>query len=196
MRAYATSMRLALVVLTLLPRLLFAEEIPAGTRLVLRAEQAVGSRTSKTGDRLHLRVVAPAIYEDRIVVPADSFVEAEVVSAVRTRWVGGRAVLTLRASRIVLPDGRIRPLTSLTFHPYPVQAQRRPPRRPYLTVTGVTVGLMGISVMSYGSTNDRLVVGGMGAGVTTAALLGRGTEIEIREGMALEAHFDQGVPLD
>jgi hypothetical protein len=53
-----------------------------------------------------------------------------------------------------------------------------------------------VGAAAYGSTKERAVIGVIDAGLLTAALGRRGTEIEIRAGMEVSAFLDQAVPLD
>jgi hypothetical protein len=140
--------------------------------------------------------VFAAVDGDRVVVPAGTFVDAEVTSVKQSGWVGGHAKLTLQATRIVLPNGTVHPVTALGFAPFPANSMRPPQQRPYLGVAGVFAGLYTLGAVAYGSTKERAVIGVIDAGLLTAALARRGTEIEIREGVEVSAFLDQAVPLN
>lgn len=145
---------------------------------------------------MRLRTVFPAAEGERVVVPAGALVEAEVATVQRSKWVGGHARLTLHATRIILPDGRVYPLTALEFDTLPANAMRPPPRRPYLALAGVFAGLYTVGAVAVGTTKDRAVISVLDAALVVAVFGGRGTEIEIREGMELFAVLEQAVPLD
>lgn len=182
--------------LLLLSSLLQAEEIPAGTRFLLRAEQSVSTRTAKTGDRVRFRTVFPAVDGDRVVVPPGTYVDTEVALVKKSKWVGGRGQLILQALRIVLPNGKVYPIDALGFAPFPATAMRLPRSQPELRVAGVFAGLYTLGVAAYGSTKDKVVIGVIDAGLLATALTRRGTEIEIQEGMEVSAFLDRAVPLD
>jgi hypothetical protein len=70
--------------------------IPAGTRLLVRLEDAVGSKTSSVEDRVDGRLNEPVKLKQTIVLPEGSEVHGEVTAAEPAGKVKGRARVALR----------------------------------------------------------------------------------------------------
>jgi hypothetical protein len=63
--------------------------VPAGTRLPLVLHNAVSTRNAHPGDPIYLETTFPIVQDDKILVPAGSYVQGEVTEAVRPGRVKG-----------------------------------------------------------------------------------------------------------
>jgi hypothetical protein len=79
--------------------------IPAGTRLLVRLDDAVASNTSRVEDRVDGTLNAPVRLGEAIVLPAGSAVQGEVVAAEPAGKVKGRARVALRFRQLTI--GRV-----------------------------------------------------------------------------------------
>src|ERR1044071_2122413 len=57
--------------------------VPAGTRLPLVLHNSVTTRNAHPGDPVFLETTFPIVLEDRVVVPAGSYVQGEIIDAKR-----------------------------------------------------------------------------------------------------------------
>ncbi len=83
------------------------ERIPAGTRLRVRMETPVNTKTSHAGDGVDARLIQPVKIHDRIVLPVGTYLAGQVVG-VRPGSHKGKvfAFLRLVFTGATLPDGR------------------------------------------------------------------------------------------
>jgi hypothetical protein len=170
-------------------------EVPAGTHVLLRAEQTVSSRTARVGDRIHLQTAAPVSDGKQIVVPAGTYIDAEVIAVKRSGRIKGEAELELRAKSLMFADGRVRRVPSMRVEsPVPAKV-----RRDHDRALGWGIALLAMFTVysiEYGPQPDFVVFGAPGAALVSSVVLRRGGEAEIRMGTLLDGHFDQSVPLD
>ncbi len=173
-------------------------EIPAGTQVPVRSEQSASSRTSKPGDRLFLRTTAPLSDGSRVVIPAGTYIEAEIVKARQSGRVRGKAELQIHARTLVLPSGAARNLAG-TIEPLP--RPRRDPKQLRDPTSreiwaGLLIGVAAAWSQEYGVHPEFVIVGGSGAALAASVILKRGEEIEVRAGTTLNLRFEQAVALD
>lgn len=77
--------------------------VPARTVVEIEIMQALGSKTSKGGDRFPIRLSAPLVFEGRTVLPAGLMGEGEVVHAAKARAMGKAGELVLAARHLDCP---------------------------------------------------------------------------------------------
>ncbi len=87
---------------------MLGETLPAGTKLEVRLQSAVAS-TAKPGDKVETVVIAPAVVDGRILIPAGSKVNGTVKTATAAQ-AEARAQLALEFNELVLPTGAKKPL--------------------------------------------------------------------------------------
>jgi len=85
--------------------------IDQGRRIAVKVLSTISFRSEPRTDRVDLQTVFPVVVSGRMMIPAGSFVDAELVgirnSALRTK---GRIDFIVRLNRLVLPDGSHRGL--------------------------------------------------------------------------------------
>src|SRR4051812_36332376 len=95
------------LLLLAVPVCLIAADIPPGAHVLLRMENTITTRTAKPGDFVYLRTPTPVAAGGQIVVPAGSYVQGAVVSAVRPGRVTGRGELSIRLDTLTLAPGTV-----------------------------------------------------------------------------------------
>jgi type IV secretion system protein VirB10 len=58
-------------------------EVPSGTKLPLVLHNAISTRNAHPGDPVYLETVFPIVQDDKILIPAGSYVQGEITSARR-----------------------------------------------------------------------------------------------------------------
>ncbi len=91
--------------------------VPSGTRLPLILHNAVTTRNAKPGDPVYLETLFPIVIDNRILIPAGSYVEGEIQEAKRPGKIKGTGEIRLRLNSMILPNG------------YVVDFQRHPHQR-------------------------------------------------------------------
>jgi type IV secretion system protein VirB10 len=79
--------------------------VSAGTKVPLALINSVSTKHSAQGDRVYLQTVFPILVNNRIVIPAGSYVLGTVTEVKRPGRVKGRGELWVRFDSITLPNG-------------------------------------------------------------------------------------------
>ena len=181
--------------------------VPTGTTLPLVLHNAITTRNAQTGDPVFLETVFPILVDQRIVIPAGSYVQGEILEAKRPGKVKGRGEVRIRLNTIIMPNGY-----SAKFGAIPSNAGtgggETTDKEGKITgdsdkagdagtvLKGTAIGA-GIGAVAARSATGAGVGAGAGAAVgLLAVLLTRGPEIELPRGTTLDAVLDRPLYLD
>jgi hypothetical protein len=181
--------------------------VPSGTRLPLILHNAVTTRNAKPGDPVYLETLFPIVIDNRILIPAGSYVQGEVLEARRPGKVKGTGEIRLRLNSMILPNGY-----TVDFNAVPTNAgtggneatdkegkihgdtDKAGDVGTILKSTGIGAGVGGIATQS---AKGAGIGAGAGAAVGLAAvLLTRGSELELPRGTTVDVVLDRTVYLD
>jgi hypothetical protein len=135
--------------------------IPAGTVLTVRLSNAVGSKTSKTGDRFQASLAEPIVVRNKAVAPAGSSVGGTVTEAHAAGRFKGAATLNLVAD-------------ILTIHGVAYHIQASPVTQQSKGKGKRTAGMVGGGAAG-GAVIGALAGGGKGAAIGALVGAGAGT---------------------
>ncbi len=79
--------------------------IPAGTQIPLAVSYRVDGHQARPGDRIDLTTIVPIALQNRIVIPAGSYVQGEITAIQHAGHFHRSASMRLRFDRILLPNG-------------------------------------------------------------------------------------------
>lgn len=79
--------------------------IPSGTKVPLTLTQGITSKTAKEGDPVYAQTAFPVAQNNRIVIPAGSYVQGVVRRVLRPGRVKGRAELQISFTSMIFPNG-------------------------------------------------------------------------------------------
>ncbi|HVV44188.1 MAG TPA: hypothetical protein VHC72_03260 [Bryobacteraceae bacterium] len=169
-----------------------AAQIPAGSRFLLRVQNAVSSRTAQPGDSIYMVTVTPLAAAGRIVIPAGSQVRGEVTQVRKSAPFHRRAELAIELRTVTLMSGMSAPLAGRIVALDGTRAEPRPAAaemdRVVWSSAGSPLAIGGITgVLSQSGEGFRI---GTAAGLGVRLLLvafGSGRSIEIRPGSQMEA---------
>jgi len=182
--------------------------LPAGTRLPLVLHNSISTRSAKPGDPVYLETLFPIVQENRVVIPAGSYVTGEVVEAKRAGKVKGRAELMIRLNTMILPNAY-----AIDFNAIPtgspgtggnesVEGEGKikgdTDKSSDLTIVTTTT----MAGLALGTAIGRSGTGaGIGAGAGAAVgvlgvLLSRGPEAVLPRGTTLDVMLDRPLYLD
>jgi type IV secretion system protein VirB10 len=181
--------------------------VPSGTRLPLILHNAVTTRNAKPGDPIYLETLFPVVIDNRILIPAGSYVQGEIQEAKRPGKVKGTGEIRLRLTSMVLPNGY-----AVDFNAVPTNAgtggneatdkegkihgdtDKGDDVGTVLKTTGIGAGVGGIATQSGKGAG---IGAGAGAAVGLAAvLLTRGPELELPRGTTVDVVLDRAIYLD
>lgn len=181
--------------------------VPSGTRLPLILHNAVTTRNAKPGDPIYLETLFPIVINDRILIPAGSYVQGEVEEAKRPGKVKGTGEIRLRLNTMILPNGY-----TVNFNAIPTNARtggneatdkegnihgdtdKGTDVGTVVKATGIGAGVGGIATRTAGGA-------GIGAGAGAAlglatVLLTRGPELELPRGTTVDVILDRDIYLN
>lgn len=172
-------------------------EVPPGTRLPLVLHNGISTRTARTGDTVYLETLFPIVQNNRVLIPAGSYISGEITMAKRPGRVKGRGELRIKLDNLILPNGY-----AVSFNAIPTGADTggRETVQKEGTVTGdsnkagdaATVASTTGAGAGIGGLATRTGEGvGIGAGIGLAAglaavLLTRGPDAELPRGTTLD----------
>src|SRR3954469_5607506 len=199
-------MRLAFVLAAALP--LSAADIPQGAHCLLRLVNSISTRTATVGDFVYMTVATPIAANGQIVVPEGSYVQGVVSQSKRSGRVQGRASLAIRIETLTLPSGKV---IKITPHLNSVDSDGTEQKvdKEGGVQQGGTKGADAARIATVAGTGAALGAivdrGAKGAGIGAGAggavglatvLLGRGREVELRQGSTVDVIFERAVPIE
>lgn len=79
--------------------------IPSGTKVPLALKQAISTKTAKERDPVYCETTFPFVVDDRIVIPAGTYVQGKISRIQRAGRVKGRAELLMHFTSMIYPSG-------------------------------------------------------------------------------------------
>jgi hypothetical protein len=168
-----------------------AVTVPAGTRLAVALDQTLSSRASRPGQQVRTRVVSPVREHGVAVIPAGSALVGEVTAAGSPRRLGGRAIVGVRFTELILPSGGTVPVQA-SF----VEQGRNRSRRSAAIIGGTAAGgaIIGHNVHDSNRSRGTLVGALLGAAVGSAiAANAPGPEVVVPRGAVIRVRLRRSV---
>jgi len=181
--------------------------IPAGTKIPLSLKQAISTKTAKEGDPVYAETAFPFVINDRIVVPAGTYVQGRLSHVQRGGRVKGHAEILIHFTSMIYPSGYTVILGgSVDNVP---GAEKSSVKGSEGTIrqdsdTGKKVGTVA-STASTGAVIGGLSGGGKGAGIGAGvggvaglaiAMLTRGNDVRLEPGTSIEMEIQRDVTVD
>lgn len=79
--------------------------VPSGTQIPLVLKQAISTRNAKAGDAVYAETNFPITQNDKIVIPAGTYVQGRIVEVKRAGRVKGKAEILMHFTTLVFPTG-------------------------------------------------------------------------------------------
>lgn len=181
-------------------------QVPVGTHLPLVLHNGISTRNAKPGDPVYFETVYPILVNDRIVIPAGTYVSGEVTESKRPGRVKGRGEIMLRLTSMILPNGYS---VSLLGTPNDangggadtVDKEGKIKGNTNKSGDAKTIGETTAGGATIGAITDGAKGAGIGAGVGAAVGLGavlltRGPEVNLPRGSSLDVVLDRPILLD
>ena len=181
--------------------------IPSGTKVPLALKQAISTRNAKEGDPVYCETTFPFVVNDRIVIPAGTYVQGKISRVQRAGRIKGRAELLMHFTSMIYPSGYTVMLPgSLDNIP---GADKTSIKGSEGTVRqdsekGKDIGTVA-STASTGAVIGGLSAGGKGAGIGAAAgglaglaiaMISRGSDVKLEPGTSIEMIIQREVNVD
>jgi len=82
-----------------------AYTIPAGTKLPLSLKQAISTKNAREGDAVYAETAFPFVVDNRVIVPAGSYIQGKIAHVERAGHGRGRAELLMHFTSMIYPSG-------------------------------------------------------------------------------------------
>lgn len=181
--------------------------VPSGTRLPLILHNTITTRNAQPGDPLYLETTFPIVQADRVLVPAGSYVQGEIIEAKRPGKMKGQGEVRVRLTTLILPNGY-----TVKFDAVPTNAgtggnestdkegtvhgdtNRGADAGTVMKTTGAGAG---IGAIASRSATGAGIGAGIGAAVGLATvLMTRGPELELPRGTSVDIVLDRPLYLE
>lgn len=181
--------------------------VPAGTKVPLVLKHAVSTKSARPGDGVYLETTFPVTQNDRIVIPAGTYVQGEITSVKRSGRVKGRAELLLHFTTLIFPNGYTVTLPG-ALESVPgsedktvkddegtIQAEGSK-GRDVATAAGTAATGAVIGGVASGGKGAAVGAGVGGAAGVLIGLLSRGNEVRLESGSAVEMVLQRELVLE
>ena len=178
-----------------------------GTRLPLVLHNAITTRNAQPGDPVYLETLFPIVQNDKILIPAGSYVQGEIAEAKRAGKGKGRAEVRIRLTTMILPNGY-----TVHFDAIPTNAGTggnesvdNEGTMQGGSNTGQKVGTVATTTAAGTIIGGAIGQSGTGAGIGAlagaaagliAVMLTRGPDLELPRGTTLDVALDRELRLD
>lgn len=181
--------------------------VPAGTKLALELKHAISTKGTQEGAAVYAETTFPFALNDRILIPAGTYVQGRISHIERGGHIKGRAEVLMHFTTLIYPSG------------YTVVLPGSLESAPGVDKTGIkdkegtiqqdsqagdeatTIASSAGSGAAVGALSNGAKGGLIGAGVggavgTAIALLGRGRDVNMPSGTTFEMVIQRDVQLD
>src|SRR5205809_3129869 len=79
--------------------------IPAGTKVPLVLKQALSTKNARDGDPVYAQTTFPVVMNDRVVIPAGTYVQGKISNVKRAGRLKGRAEVLMHFTTLIYPSG-------------------------------------------------------------------------------------------
>ncbi|MFZ0300497.1 MAG: hypothetical protein WAM13_19270, partial [Candidatus Sulfotelmatobacter sp.] len=82
-----------------------ALSIPAGTKIPLLLKQAISTKNAREGDAVYAETAFPFVINDRVIVPAGTYIQGKISHVERAGHGHGRAEILIHFTSMIYPSG-------------------------------------------------------------------------------------------
>lgn len=181
--------------------------IPAGTKVPVALKHAISTHSTHTGDAVYAETTFPVVANNRVLIPAGTYVQGRISEIQRGGRVKGRAQVLMHFTTLIYPSGYTVILPGAVENAPGVDKTGVRDEEGTLrkdSQTGSKVGTVAttagtgamIGGLSQGG-KGALIGAGVGGAVGTAiAMLTRGDDVKMDAGTTLELIVQRDIPLD
>jgi hypothetical protein len=189
-----------------------ALSIPAGTKIPLLLKQAISTKNAREGDAVYAETAFPFVVNQRVIVPAGTYIQGKISHVERAGHGHGRAEILIHFTSMIYPSGYTLMLpgsventpgaadNSVKDQEGTIQQDSETGKKVEDAAKNGTYGTIG------GATAGGLATGGLngarigaGAGAVAGigwALLKRGSDVRLDVGTSIEMEIQRNVPVD
>ena len=186
--------------------------IPAGSRIPLTLAQAISTKNAREGDPVYATTAFPFVVNEKMIVPAGTYIQGKISRVERAGRVHGRAEILMHFTTMIYPSGYTLMLpasienmpgsdhTTVKDKEGTVQQDKTTGKKIEDAAKGGVYGTMGGATaggLATGSLNGARAGAGIGAAAGVAwALLKRGPDVKLEVGTSIEMEIQRDINVD
>jgi len=181
--------------------------IPAGTTIPLSLKQAISTKTAKDGDPVYAETAFPYVVNDRVVIPAGTYIQGKIERVQRGGHVKGRAEVLIHFTSMIYPNGYTVMLggsventpgaekTSMKDSEGTIRQDSDAGKKAKEAAGGATTGAV-IGAVTGGGKGAGIGAGVGGAAGLAVGMLSRGADVRLEPGASIEMEIQREVTVD
>ncbi len=188
-----------------------AAVIPAGTKIPLLLKQAISTKNAKEGDAVYAETAFPFVMNDRVLVPAGTYIQGKISHVEHPGRMKGRASILMHFTSMIYPSGYTVMLPgsventpgaedkSVKDKEGTIQADKDTGKRVEDAAKGGAVGgtVGSIGGLAAGGVNGARYGGLAGlAGGAAWGLLKHGPDVKLEVGTSIEMEIQRSISVD
>src|SRR5438874_8075406 len=79
--------------------------VPAGTKVPLALKHAVSTKSAREGDSVYAETTFPVVQDNRVLIPAGTYVQGRISHVQRAGRIKGRAEVLIHFTTLIFPSG-------------------------------------------------------------------------------------------
>jgi type IV secretion system protein VirB10 len=181
--------------------------IPAGTKVPVALKHAISTKGAREGDPIYAETTFPVVLNDRVLIPANTYVQGRISNIKRPGRIKGRAEVLIHFTTMIYPSGYTVLLPGAIDNLPGAENTNMKGEEGTIQQSGSKAKDVGTvaSTASTGAVIGGLSQGGKGALVgaaaggvvgTAIALLTRGNDVRLESGTTLEMVIQRSIPVD
>lgn len=181
--------------------------LATGTKIPLTLKQAISTKQSHEGDAVYAETTFPVVANDRVLVPAGTFVQGRISHIQRGGHIKGRAEVLMHFTTLIYPSGYTVMMpaavdnapgldtANMKGNEGTIRADSQTGQKVETTASTAATGAV-VGGLTNGA-KGALIGGGIGGAVGTAiGFLTRGNDVKLDAGSTVEMVIQRDIPLD
>src|SRR6202163_2880694 len=181
--------------------------IPAGTRVPLSLKQAISTKTARDGDPVYAETAFPFVVNDRVVIPAGTYIQGKITRVKRAGHIKGRAEVLIHFTSMIYPSGYTVMLggsventpgaekTSMKDSEGTIRQDSDAGKKVKSAAEGATTGAV-IGAVTGGGKGAGIGAGLGGVAGLAIGVLSRGADVRLESGTSIEMEIQREVKVD
>jgi hypothetical protein len=181
--------------------------IPSGTKVPITLKNTISTKANHAGDPIYAQSTFPVVINEKIVIPAGTYVQGKIISVKPAGRIKGRAEVLIHFTTLIYPSGYTVLLPGAIDNSPGVDKSKVKDKEGTIQADsnkGKTIGTIAqpaaegtlIGAVTHGG-EGALIGAGIGGAVGTAiAALSHGNEVKMVPGTTLEVVLQRDVAVD
>jgi type IV secretion system protein VirB10 len=185
--------------------------IPSGTKVPVSLKHAISTKSARDGDPIYAETTFPIVLNDRVLIPANTYVQGRISGIKHPGRIKGRAELLIHFTTMIYPSGYTVLLpgavdnvpgadkTNMKGEEGTIQQQGEKGRDAGAAASNASTGAMtGAVVGGLSQGRQGALIGAATGGVlgVAIALLSKGSDVRLESGTTLEMVIQRPIPVD